>query len=256
MPLERLLITVKTYPTLSRTYGETVCTAGIKSDGSWVRLYPVPFRRLDEPEQYKKFDWIDCDIYRNVEDRRIESYRLSSPDAITVMGHIGTDHEWMERRKLILGKCKVYRQLGELIDIAKSQMISLAVFKPAQILKFSWEEEEEKQWNEDKLREMRNRQNQGDLFEQDSWRQTFKIIPKLPYSFSYKFVDDDGRESEMKIHDWEIGQLYWNCRKTSQNEGVALEKVRHKYYEEFIKKDLHFFSEHQSSFTRWLPIRG
>ena len=41
----RILVTVKTYPTLSRKYGETVCTAGVRADGTWVRIYPVPFRR-------------------------------------------------------------------------------------------------------------------------------------------------------------------------------------------------------------------
>lgn len=59
MARERVLITVKTYPTLSRKYGETVCTAGVRDDGSWVRIYPVPFRRLDEAEQYRKFDWLE-----------------------------------------------------------------------------------------------------------------------------------------------------------------------------------------------------
>ena len=59
MSKERVLITVKTYPTLSRKYGETVCTAGVRHDGSWLRIYPVPFRRLDEAEQYRKFDWVE-----------------------------------------------------------------------------------------------------------------------------------------------------------------------------------------------------
>ena len=53
MPKERVLITAKTYPTLSRKYGETVCTAGLREDGSWVRIYPVPFRRLNDSEQYR-----------------------------------------------------------------------------------------------------------------------------------------------------------------------------------------------------------
>ena len=44
MEKQRILVTVKTYPTLSRKYGETVCTAGIREDGTWVRIYPVPFR--------------------------------------------------------------------------------------------------------------------------------------------------------------------------------------------------------------------
>ncbi len=33
MEKQRVLITVKTYPTLSRKYGETVCTAGVREDG-------------------------------------------------------------------------------------------------------------------------------------------------------------------------------------------------------------------------------
>lgn len=60
MGRERILVTVKTYPTLSRKYGETVCTAGVREDGSWVRIYPVPFRRLEEKQQYSKFDWLEC----------------------------------------------------------------------------------------------------------------------------------------------------------------------------------------------------
>jgi hypothetical protein len=78
MSKQRVLITVKTSPTLSRKYGETVCTAGVREDGSWVRIYPVPFRRLHEAEQYKKFDWIDCRLARNSSDPR--------PDPITATG--------------------------------------------------------------------------------------------------------------------------------------------------------------------------
>ncbi len=62
MPKERVLITAKTYPTLSRKYGETVCTAGLREDGSWVRIYPVPFRRLNDSEQYRKFDCVEVDL--------------------------------------------------------------------------------------------------------------------------------------------------------------------------------------------------
>lgn len=81
MKKERVLITVKTYPTLSRKYGETVCTAGVREEGSWVRIYPVPFRRLDEAEQYKKFDWIECRLIRNSSDPRPETFRLPRDDA-------------------------------------------------------------------------------------------------------------------------------------------------------------------------------
>ena len=71
----------------------------------------------------------------------------------------------------------------------------------------------------------------------------FQIIPKLPYNFSYRFKDANGRTSKLQILDWEIGALFWNCRKACNgDEALALEKVRAKYLDEFLTKDLHFFT--------------
>lgn len=93
MKQERLLILVKTYPTLSTKYGETVCTAAMRDDGSWVRLYPVPFRRLGETEQYRKYDWLECRIVRNTQDRRPESYRPVDESELQAVAHIGTQDQ-------------------------------------------------------------------------------------------------------------------------------------------------------------------
>ena len=41
MPTTRVLIAVKTYPTLSEKYDELVCTAGFLEDGTWIRIYPT-----------------------------------------------------------------------------------------------------------------------------------------------------------------------------------------------------------------------
>lgn len=87
MTKERILITVKTYPTLSRKYGETVCTAGVREDGSWVRVYPVPFRRLDEAEQYRKFDWLECDLVRSRKDPRPESHHFADATQLLPVPH-------------------------------------------------------------------------------------------------------------------------------------------------------------------------
>ena len=241
MAKERILITVKTYPTLSATYGETVCTAGIREDGSWVRLYPVPFRRLDEKQQYKKYDWIECRLQRNQKDTRPESFRPLDPAELIPVAHMYTTDEWRERRQLILNTAKVYTSLEELIAGAKVNRMSLAVFKPAKILDFVWEEED-REWNADKLRQMRNMYKQMDIFEDNAWRETFRIIPKLPYSFSYRFEDVNGRESKLQILDWEVGALFWNCMESCHNhEKLALDKVRKKYLDEFLTKDLHLF---------------
>jgi hypothetical protein len=36
----------------------------------------------------------------------------------------------------------------------------------------------------------------------ETWRETFKVIPKLPYSFACEFEDADRRKSSMQILDW------------------------------------------------------
>lgn len=241
MTKERILITVKTYPTLSRKYGETVCTAGVREDGSWVRIYPVPFRRLDEAEQYQKFDWLECDLIRSRKDPRPESHHSADTAQLFPVAHMDTASNWRERRHLLLGKAKVYTCLQTLIEGAKANKLSLAVFKPTHVSDFIWEQED-REWDAGKLAEMRDRANQGEMFEEEAWRKTFQVIPKLPYSFSYRFEDEAGKTSEMQILDWEAGALYRNClNNCNGDEKAALAKVRQKYFDEFTRKDLHFF---------------
>jgi len=241
MEKQRVLITVKTYPTLSRRYGETVCTAGVRKDGTWVRIYPVPFRRLNETQQYKKFDWLDVRLVRNTTDPRPETYRPFDPaDFEKPVGHMDTADTWRERRKLLLKTAHVYDRLDTLITEAKANQTSLAVFKPTRILDFVVEEDT-REWDIDKVREMREAYRQQELFEDNAWRKTFSIIPKLPYNFSFKFEDAGGRQSELQILDWEIGALYWKCLRNTGAESEALVKVRQKYMDEFLQKDLHFF---------------
>jgi len=241
MDRERILITVKTYPTLSRKYGETVCTAGVREDGSWLRLYPVPFRRLDETEQYRKFDWIECDLVRSRSDPRPETRHPADTKQLQPVAHMDAADNWRERRRLLLETAKVHTRLQSLIDGAKANALSLAVFKPTRITGFVCEQED-REWDAVKLAEMRDRANQREMFSEEAWRETFQVIPKLPYSFSYRFEDADGRASEMQILDWEAGALFWNClRSHGGDEKVALDKVRVKYMDRFSQTDLHFF---------------
>ena len=99
MALTRVLIAVKTYPTLSTKYDELVCTAGFREDGSWVRIYPIPFRTKNYNEQYRKYDWIEMDLVKNTADFRPESYRPASIDAeVRVAGHLDTTSNWKKRK--------------------------------------------------------------------------------------------------------------------------------------------------------------
>ncbi len=252
MAKERVLITVKTYPTLSRKYGETVCTAGIRSDGSWMRIYPVPFRRLDEAEQYRKFDWIETDFIRSRSDSRPETFHPADLSKLVPNGHMGTEDNWRERRDLILQRATVYNRLEPLFIGAKENRLSLAIFKPSRIRGFIWEDDE-REWNASKVAQMRDKTRQTEMFADDAWRQTFKLIPKLPYAFSYQLEDADGKKSTMQVLDWECGQLYWNCLRKSNDEAIAIEKVKAKYLDEFGRRDLHFFLGTTQQFHGFAP---
>jgi len=97
---ERILIWGKTYPELSQKYGETVCTAGCLEDGCPVRIYPVPFRLLDDYEQYSLYQWITAPIKPSPDDPRPESYKINV-DEINPGNRIDTDPGWMKRRQII-----------------------------------------------------------------------------------------------------------------------------------------------------------
>lgn len=66
MALTKVLVVVKTYPTLSSKYDELVCTAGFLEDGHWIRIYPIPFRKLEYERRYSKYDWVEIDLDRGL----------------------------------------------------------------------------------------------------------------------------------------------------------------------------------------------
>ena len=241
MAKTKVLITVKTYPTISGKYDELVCTAGFREDGTWIRIYPVPFRKKAYDQQYKKYDWVEIDLDKNTTDFRPESYRPHSYHTeFDIVGHIDTENSWEERKKYVLGK--VYYNLTELIAEAHNKAIctSLAVFKASNIFDFTIEQVE-REWDQKKIAKLEEERKQMDLFKQPE--APFEVVSKLPYKFSYVLEDNQGTRSKMMIEDWEIGQLYWNCLSRYEgNEAKAVEDVRKKYFDDFAKtKDLYLF---------------
>ena len=243
MPSERILIAVKTYPTLSEKYDELVCTAGFREDGSWIRIYPVPFRKLDYSNRYQKWQWITIDVTKNTKDFRKESYRPSNIEDEIEMGEfVDPKKNWAKRKQYALQH--VYYNMTELIEEAKNPEIgtSLAVLKPKEVLDFVCEPCE-REWDKKKLDAVIANQAQQSLFDEEATREFFKIAKKVPYEFSYVFTTEDGKERKLMIEDWELGMLYWNClEKADGDEAVACHKVREKYFDEMAKKkDLYLF---------------
>lgn len=240
MALTKVLITVKTYPTLSEKYSELVCTAGFREDGKWIRIYPVPFRKLDYENRFKKWQWIELDLVKNVSDFRPESYRPSNIDnGITLLDEVDTKNNWTKRKELI--SKNIWINFSDLIAESKSdKKTSLAIIKPKEIIDFVCKPCE-REWNSQKIKAIIANSAQGSLFNEEETKYVFKVVRKVPYEFSYIFKTSDGKKRKLMIEDWELGALYWNCLSHAQgDEKQACEKVKEKYFDYMLSRDLHF----------------
>lgn len=97
----KVLITVTTYPLPSRSYDELVCTAGVLEDGSWIRIYPVPFKFLE----FKKYQWIELDLQApRKKDFRSESHSPVKADLsdLKILGELDTKYNWEARKNYCL----------------------------------------------------------------------------------------------------------------------------------------------------------
>ncbi|MBU0481056.1 MAG: hypothetical protein KKG47_08140 [Proteobacteria bacterium] len=241
--IEKILITVKTYPTLSKKYAELVCTAGVTENGEWRRLYPIRFRQLYDGQKYGKYQWVEAELERSSQDGRPESHKIL-PSSLNAIGPpLPTDNCWRARRESFLDKVVKYDDLQQLIELAHRNELSLAVFRPIRFLEFTFEPVE-REWNAAKLADLEKQKQQLHLFsDEETVARQFEIVRKLPYKFSYRFEDCQGKTSKLMIEDWEIGALYWNCLKDNNgNEQTALEKVKEKYWDQFVESGRHELS--------------
>lgn len=246
---KKVLVTVMTYPTLSERHFETVCTAGFREDGSWIRIFPIPYRVLlgrDENKRYHKWQWIEVDLEQNlVHDKRRESFHIRDIDSLKLLSPIDNKHvNWDLRLSWVLKNKKVYKSMSELLEDTKRDNISLAVLKPALIKDVTYKKVDMSKF-EEKLKRQENKYKaellQMKLFEDESeMNKTFKFAEKVPYKFSYVFTTEDGNRRSLMIEDWETGMLYRNIFKKYKSEEVACQKVKEKYMK-MAENDIYLF---------------
>jgi len=243
MPREKILLTVTTYPLPSKSYDELVCTAGIREDGTWVRIYPMPLSFLNGLKstgkvKSRKYTWIELDLNKRSDDFRPESHSPADYEFkdLKVGETLDTKINWIKRKSFCLNN--VYTNLNHLIAESKApKNLSLATFKPTKIKRLIIEKDEE-DWKP----VWKALQEQMDLFHEPK-EEAKKMFPKVPWKFKYEFEDDEGKVSRLMIEDWEIGQLYWNCLRDADGDSeIAKEKVRMRYETDFLtNKDIYFF---------------
>jgi hypothetical protein len=230
---KRALIVVRTYPVPARSTVEASCTAGITDDGKWIRLFPIPYRSLDEDKQFTKYQWIEAEVRKPSKDTRPESF---TPNLATIaLGDtISTVDEWRARKALVAplirpSMCAIRREHEQ------SGYPTLGIFRPGTIKRLLIEPEKNPDWDASELDKL----NQAlTLFGDKAATQ----LEKLPFTFKYEFVCADAscKGHTMSCTDWEMGQSF---RKWRKQYGIKWEgPFRQRYEADIINKcDTSFF---------------
>jgi hypothetical protein len=240
-----------TYPSLSNKHYETVCTAGFKEDGSWIRIFPVPYRLMIDQfdnQIYNKWQWIEVDLEQNLaHDDRPESYHIKNIDTLKTLNRIDVygHPKWSLRKEWVFKNKDVFDNLDNLITLTNKNELSLAVLKPTEIISMTYTKEDPTKYK-NKLKELKARYEadkmQTQLFESyDDINSKFEFAEKIPYKFKYKFKTTDGKIRNLMVEDWEIGMLYRKVFYTSHDESKACQDVINKYMGFAKNNDVYFF---------------
>lgn len=249
--IKRILVTVKAYPNLSRKYGETVCVAGIDLDtNKWVRLYPIPFRDLDEDKKFKKYNIIEVKAIKAANDKRPESYKVDR-NTIKVVGSVdykSNKVNWDERKKVVLPTLN--KSMCEILHLSQSEDKSLGIFQPRNVT-FSWEKV--------KVEDAKKRESyyaQHDFLEKKK-----SPLEDIPYVFRYSFFCNNEKDCAghtYAIIDWEIVQSFRSWKRRYKTTEKLLEMINDKWINTLCasNRDTYFYVGNQLRFRDNFMILG
>jgi hypothetical protein len=214
----RILVLCKTYPSPSGKHTETSCVAGMEEGGRLIRLFPVPFRLVDDDKQFKKWQWIAARIEKAPGDHRPESHKIFV-DTIQCEGDpLPTKNEWQARRSQ-LEKIPVFSDFAALEEARVSAGATLGLLRPSRIIGLDITPSDKPEWTEEERQKLIQDERQTGLFDEADARR-IATLRKIPFDFHYRYactVGAETREYRHKIADWEAGALYWNCRQRHRN---------------------------------------
>ena len=256
-----VLVTVKTYPSPSDKYGETVCVAGVRLDRGapeWIRLYPMRFRLVDYDQQFTKYEVIQIPVAsQGSKDPRPESMRPDQTRLRSVR-KISTQRNWAERRQLIgplIGATTTCDLIAanEAVDYSQSAA-SLGLIKVQDVHVTVADGEP---WEPRQL-DNAFRAAQPDLFNPEGFRE----LQPAPFQVKVKYRCQ-ARECAghaPKMLDWETGQAGRKWLR-EHGSGEAKRMLRDKYESLFGEdKDAHLYignlHKYRSSFSAlgvWSP---
>jgi hypothetical protein len=242
-----LLVTVKAYPALSTAYGETVCVAGIRTDTArpeWVRLFPVQFREMRFDQRFKKYQLITVEATKH-SDPRPETMR-PNVDSLVLGDVLDTARGWAKRRPFV--EPLLVESMCEVAARQRHEGISLAAFRPAEVLDLEIDDDEE-EWTSSQA---------GVAAQPSLFFPTKSGLEKIPHRFRYYYRCGPGCSGHhQSMIDWELAQAYRKWR-DDNSEATALQMIRQKFLGEMCdpRKDTIFFVGNHHRYPESFMVLG
>jgi len=212
---ERILITVKTYPTPHPKHHEAVCTAGINEAGQWRRLWPIPFRYLERDRQFRRYEWIDVALRKQSSDPRPESH-VVDPDTIARGDFVDARAHWRARRAILAPHAVA--SIEELQDRRATDGTSMGFLQPKKVTRVELIWQKKSAWSV--VQDAQTKQQQ--------LLASARPLQELPFRLRLHYGCDDPRcrGHEQNITDWEVGALYFKLRHAGRDPHAAAEETR------------------------------
>lgn len=246
---KRIFVAVKAYPNPSYNYGETVCCAGVDTDTvTWVRLYPIPFRDLDNDKRFKKYSLIEANCAKAGDDLRPESFRIQ-PESIRIIEHIDTRKDGWDRRRAIIQKLSA-KSMCQIIKEEALHKTSLGLIKPEGVSFLAKKRQAKDSGKRDKV------YARPGLFDKPK-----EPVEEIPFQFYYQFKcisEPDCPGHTLSIIDWEIHQSYRKWRGIYRDEGELLGKIQERWMMmvDSTTRDVYFYVGNLHRFQDVFTVLG
>jgi len=226
---EKLLVLAKACPIVSRSYEHLVCVAGITDKGEWRRVYPVPWTVFWKSggSPFKKKSGIEYELLsEEPSDHRPESRKVI-PETMK----LGKEAPFSDIKKILDEKLTSMEYLNN----KDHKEVSLGVVKP-ELLDFTWDKASH-------YEEMLEKQKQQTL---DKTSAVKIDIPEREFRYRFKCSPGCTTVHNMLCEDWEVSELFRNCKKRIGQPGyedldAICQKVKEKMFDWMkSRRDLYF----------------
>lgn len=256
----KILIWGKTRPELSQKYREIVCTGGVFEDTKkLVRLYPIPLRYMQDDKIFKKYQWIEANVKRNLSDPRPESYKIDT-DSMLALDVIktGKNGNWDERANWVMNEENIFSSVEAIQDRQKVDHTSLGLIQPEITSIYCHPiNQREKQ---DFWMRYKSAVQQMQLPLDPETNKEIKPITPADYRFKVKFRCNDPHcehEHDFSVLDWEVDALYFKQKQRGMSPQAAADTVLKKLREVCgTDRDIHFYVGNISSHPHVFTIVG